>query len=318
MMNNYKTTDPSVWTGRESSDTLYLHEKVKCIDLELNELPEAQKTSFAILGYSCDEGVKRNSGRIGAAQAPDMIRKMMASLSNHLNNEVDIIDIGDIICKDGNLENAQNITSGKISQLIDKKHFNFILGGGHDLAYAHYRGIKKHFPNASIGIINLDAHFDLRAVESQGNSGTPFYQIAKEENDRFNYLCLGIQEESNNRALFEIADQLEVKHIKNTNFTITNQDHVAATVEDFINSVDHIYLTIDLDGFSSSYAPGVSAPSPFGFSPDIALAVIEQICNSGKLISTDIAELNPNYDIDNSTARLAARIIYYIMKFISS
>ncbi len=316
-MNNYKKTDTNIWTGRTSDDELYLHEKVTCIDLENDELPENQSTAFAILGYACDEGVRRNSGRVGAALAPDTIRKMMGSLSNHFDNKVHIIDTGNIICNKNDLEYTQSYTSGKISQILNNKYFAIIFGGGHDLAYAHYNGIKKHKPNTSIGIINLDAHFDLRKVKDKGNSGTPFYQIAK-ENDRFRYLCLGIQEESNNRILLETASQLGAKYIKNTEFTIQNKEYILTTIDKFIATVDYLYLTIDLDGFSSAYAPGVSAPSPFGFSTDIALAVIEQICKSGKLISTDIVELNPTYDIDNATSRLAARLVYYIMRFISS
>ena len=73
--------------------------------------------------------------------------------------------------------------------------------------------------------------------------------------------------------------------------------------------MDHLYLTIDLDGFSSAYAPGVSAPSPLGFSPNIVEKVVELIVGSGKLISTDIVELNPVFDLDASTARLAGRLV---------
>ncbi|AXT49363.1 formimidoylglutamase [Aquimarina sp. BL5] len=316
-MSDYKKTDTNIWAGRTSDDQLYLHEKITCIDLENDELPENQNTAFAIVGYACDEGVRRNSGRAGAALAPDIIRKMMSSLSNHLDDKVQIIDAGNIFCNENDLEKTQSYTLNRISELLNKKYFTIIFGGGHDLAYSHYNGIKKYKPNTTIGIINLDAHFDLRKIKNEGNSGTPFYQIAK-ENDRFKYLCLGIQEESNNKELFETANELKAQYIKNTDFTFENKDHVVVIINNFIASVDNIYLTIDLDGFSSIYAPGVSAPSPFGFSLDIAMTVIEKICKSGKLISADIVELNPKYDIDNCTARLGARLAYFIMKFISS
>jgi len=78
----------------------------------------------------------------------------------------------------------------------------------------------------------------------------------------------------------------------------------------FLKKVDSIYVTIDLDGFSSAYAPGVSAPSPMGFTPDIALECLHAIIKSGKLISLDIAEMNPKYDIDNQTAKLAAALLH--------
>ncbi|WP_405206291.1 formimidoylglutamase [Aquimarina sp. LLG6339-5] len=316
-MNNYKKTNSAIWSGRTSNDQLYLHEKIKCIDLENEKIPDNQGKAFAILGYACEEGVKRNLGRIGAVSGPDQIRKMIAPLSNHFDKETKIIDAGTIYCIENSLEKTQSITSDKIFQLLNKQYFNLILGGGHDLAYAHYNGIKKYHPDATIGIINLDAHFDLRSVNDKGNSGTPFYQISK-ENDRFKYLCFGIQEESNNQILFKTAKQLDVEFLKNTDFKIENKKAIGSLIDKFIADVDAIYLTIDLDGFSSAFAPGVSAPSPFGFSTDIALFAIERICNSKKLISADIVELNPKYDLDNITAKLAARLVYYIIKYISS
>ena len=316
-MSSYQKTDQTIWTGRSSKDQLYFYEKVTCIDIEHQEIPNSQSTSFAILGYGCDEGVRRNQGRIGAASAPNVVRSMMSSLSNHLPNEVSIIDSGTIICENNDLEKTQIITSVTIHQLLKKGYFPIVIGGGHDIAYAHYNGIKTHTPTSKIGIINLDAHFDLRNIETQGNSGTPFSQIAN-ENDHFKYLCLGIQEASNNRTLFKTAKKHQVQFITNNDFTLQNKEHIISVINSFISSVDHIYLTIDMDGFSSTYAPGVSAPSPFGFTPDIAVPVIEHICSSGKLLSVDIAELNPIYDIDNCTTRLAARLLYHIMRVISS
>ena len=314
-MKNYQPTNKAIWTGRKSNSQLYFHEKVHCIDLEDDVLPKVHVKSFGILGYACDEGVYRNQGRVGAVEGPDAIRKMMPSLSNHFSDEIQILDVGNITCESKNLESTQEETSDLVEKLIKNDYFPIIFGGGHDLAYAHYNGIKRNFPDKTIGIINLDAHFDLRKVTNQGNSGTPFYQIAKESRN-FKYLCLGIQKASNNRELYQIAKELNVQYIENTEFNIENSKQVNTLIEDFMSSVDHIYLTIDLDGFSSAYAPGVSAPSAFGFSLDIATRTIEKICKSRKLISTDIVELNPTYDRDNCTARLAAKLAYQIMTWL--
>ena len=80
---------------------------------------------------------------------------------------------------------------------------------------------------------------------------------------------------------------------------------------------DHIYVTIDLDGFSSAYAPGVSAASPMGFSPYMVLECLKTIIGSGKLISLDIAEMNPKYDIDGQTAKLAASLMHHVAHSVS-
>jgi len=55
--------------------------------------------------------------------------------------------------------------------------FPIVLGGSHELAYGHFNGIvnhlKKQTKNSSkVGIINFDAHFDLRPYDNQGSSGT--------------------------------------------------------------------------------------------------------------------------------------------------
>jgi len=81
-----------------------------------------------------------------------------------------------------------------------------------------------------------------------------------------------------------------------------------------MDTIDLVYLSMDLDGFCSSIAPGVSAPSPLGFQPDVALKTIAFLAQSQKLVSVDIVELNPCYDHDNATARLAARLIYQVIE----
>ena len=77
--------------------------------------------------------------------------------------------------------------------------------------------------------------------------------------------------------------------------------------------VDMIYLTICLDVFDVSYAPGVSSSSAIGLRPDIALIFIKEIAKSGKIISANIAELNPSLDQNDKTAKLAAKLTYEIL-----
>lgn len=316
-MNRYLETNSELWTGRKSGQQLYLHEKVQCINLERDALPRASTKSFTLLGYACDEGVQRNKGRIGAFDGPDAIRNALAKLPNHLENESVLIDAGTLECIDGRLENIQAHLAEKVTQLLKQNTFPILLGGGHDIAYGHFNGIINHLGNnQTIGIINFDAHFDLRSSKNGNNSGTPFFQIANDCKDNgavFSYLCLGIRKDANDKVLYQAATDLGVSYIENTNFKSNYAEHVVRVVLDFIREVDHIYVTIDLDGFSSAYAPGVSAPSPLGFSPNMVLDTLQMIIDSKKLISLDIAEMNPKYDIDNQTAKLAASLIHFII-----
>jgi formiminoglutamase len=321
-MNNYAPTNKEIWTGRLSDRKLYLHEKVQCINLTNTDVLSKDKKAFGLVGYACDEGVRRNQGRVGAVQGPEAIRKILGKLPNHLAENIDLLDCGSIICIDGDMENAQKHLSEVVTQLLEQNIFPILLGGGHDIAYGHYNGIKNYLPTTErIGIINFDAHFDLRSSLTGTNSGTPFYQISedcKSENIDFNYLCIGIRQDANDRSLFETADDLGVNFIETDQFCIENAEVIVRQLLDFIGKVDHIYLTIDLDGFSSAYAPGVSAPSPMGFSPDMVLKALQVVIASKKLISADVAELNPNYDIDNHTSKLAASLIHSLLHSIAS
>lgn len=312
----YNKTNSEVWTGRKSGQKLYLHEKIECVDFEDLKLNPSQKT-IALLGYACDEGVERNQGRVGAAEGPNAIRKQLAKMPNHLATEIRLIDVGTIQCLDGDMETAQNNLSQKVSQLLGNNAFTIVMGGGHDLAYGHYDGIKNYVgKHSSVGSINFDAHFDLRNNGKGNHSGTPFYQIAlnsKSEGNPFEYLCLGIRKDANDTLLFQTAEDFGVGYVERESFNIGNWDNIEKNLRNFINEVDHIYATIDLDGFSSAFAPGVSAPSPMGFSPDVVLECLKVIVDSRKLISLDIAEMNPTYDIDNHTAKLAASLVHFGM-----
>ncbi len=315
-MSQYQETSSSVYVGRKSEQQRYLHEKISCSPVSKIEEKASEKT-IAILGYSCEEGVKRNHGRTGTDQGPDAIRRQLGKLPNHLPPSTNLVDTGTINCIDFNLETAQSELTETISEILAAKAFPIILGGGHDMAYSTYNGLRKHLGSTkTIGIINFDAHFDLRSNEDGNNSGTPFYQIAqdcKTSETRFNYLCLGIRKDANDRVLFNTAKDLEVKYILRDTFRIEFHTEINEWINAFIKNVDAVYVTIDLDGFSSAYAPGVSAPSPMGFTPDVVLESLKTISSTGKLCALDIAEMNPDFDVDSQTARLAASLVHHVI-----
>lgn len=314
-MNLNQNPSPFHWSGRKSEQTEYWHQAVQTIsNLKISQ---DAGDKIGILGYSGEEGVIRNQGRIGTIEGPSVIRKMLGSIALHLPENLPILDYGDVFTLDQDMEASHDAITRITYDLLASKHFPVLLGGGHDLAFAHGRGVQKFVgeKNEKLGIINLDAHFDLRPlVREKGHSGSPFLQLANEYPDNFNYLALGIQRAANPRSLFDTAERLKAKYIVMEDFRLHNWEFIQEQILWFIDSVDKIYLSIDMDGFSSAFAPGVSAPSPMGFNPQIAFKVFELIVKSKKLISLDVVELNPQFDQDNATARLAARAVEYIVR----
>jgi formiminoglutamase len=314
-MNLHQNPNPSNWTGRNSELKEYWHQLIQTVSgLDFSG---SKDRKIGILGYSGEEGVIRNQGRLGAQDAPASIRKMLGSVAHHLPESVSIFDYGDLVTLDQNMEATHAKISKAVYDLLESRHFPVLLGGGHDLAYAHGRGILNHVlcKEEKLGIINLDAHFDLRPlVNGKGHSGSPFFQLAEEFHQDFHYLALGIQRAANPKSLFETAKQVNAKYLVMEEFRLQNWEFIQEQIIWFLDSVNKVYLSIDMDGFSSAFAPGVSAPSPMGFDPLIAFKVFELIAASKKLISLDVVELNPKYDQDQATARLAARSIEYILR----
>lgn len=302
--------NPELWQGRNCQEIEYWHQAI-------NFETSAGKKQVALLGYCGDEGVKRNLGRIGAAKAPDEIRKMMATMAYHLPESLKVLDLGNVETVGEDMESCHQLISEKVRGLLQGNIFPVLLGGGHDLAYAHGKGILTHLKekNERLGIINLDAHFDLRGLnDGKGHSGSPFYQLSQEFPDNFQYLCLGIQKAANPTSLYRHAFATKTQWMDMEEFRLENWDYIASLLNTFCGKVNKIYLSIDLDGFSSAYAPGVSAPSATGFTPEIAFKVMEWLALTGKLISMDVVELNPRYDQDHKTARLAARCVEFMLR----
>jgi formiminoglutamase len=301
------TPDMSLWIGRvdtaDGPNALRWHQMVKPL------VPDAPP-GIVLIGFACDEGVRRNGGRVGARDGPRDIRQALANLAWH--QERPVYDAGDVRCDDGDMEGAQSRLAEVVASVISSGHRPLILGGGHETAWGTFQGIVAAKPQAAVGVINIDAHLDLRADEP-GNSGTPFSQIAKwcERNKRpFRYLCIGAAEPSNTAALFERAGDLGADWARDTDITPWRLDVILETLETFALSVDVLHLTVDLDVLPAAMMPAVSAPAARGVSFEAVERLVEHAFFLRKVASCDVVEFNPALDADGNSTRIAARLVW--------
>ena len=297
------------WTGRsdpeDGADALRLHHLVR------HDAPRA------LLGFACEAGVARNKGRPGASQGPAALRSALANMAapdGPLRGEGGFSDLGTMVVEDDDLEIGQTALADRIAGALSRHERVVVLGGGHETAFASYSGLAKAWPGKRIGIVNLDAHLDIRAVgEKGGSSGTPFAQIRALAGDAFDYLCLGLAEESNTAALRDKARDWGVATV--SDHALIADAHAAdSAIRDLIARNDLVYLTIDIDVLPHYQAPGVSAPAPRG----VPLSVIEHLVGEVMRVCAelgrplplaDAVELSPPHDRDGMTARSAALLI---------
>lgn len=263
---------------------------------------------FVLHGFAVDEGVKRNKGHVGAQKAPDLIRKNMSNFPV-FNSRFSLKDFGNIHCDNEDLEKTQIVLAEKVAQVLAKQGKSVVLGGGHEVTFAHYSGIRKAFPNQKIGIINFDAHFDNRQPENDlATSGTGFWQIAQQS--EIHSLHIGIQKNSNTKHLFDTADQLGMKYILADEIYSQSIPNLMFTINAFLDEADVVYVTVCMDVFNAAIAPGVSAPAYNGIFADHSfMQIFRHILSQPKTKALDVAEVNPDFDIQERTARLAASLV---------
>jgi formiminoglutamase len=289
-----------VWQGRiDSEDGAAARRMHQCV---MADAPRA------LIGFACDAGVRRNQGRPGAADGPRALRQALANLAAPVEF-AGFADVGDIDVGD-DLEAGQAALRVAVAAALQTHSRLIVLGGGHETAFGSHMGVRSAFPLARIGIINLDAHLDLRMPGAAGaSSGTPFYQIRMQDPARFDYLCLGVAAESNTEALIARAQAWDVGMITDKTL-IADPAAADRAISDLAARCDMLHLSICLDVLPYAQAPGVSAPAARG----VPLATIERLIDvilaAGKpspLI--DIVELSPPHDESGMTARTAAFLV---------
>ena len=170
------TFDASIWQGRddtgEHGDVTRLFQVVQSADATaLSGVP-------ALLGFACDAGVVRNHGRAGAAQGPREIRRALANVPAHGLSV--LADAGDVVCGDGDLEGAQAALGETVCELLDAGARPVVLGGGHEVAFGTYQGLRKHWQKQGwrgqgrvpLAVVKFDENFDLRTTRPR-NTVTP-------------------------------------------------------------------------------------------------------------------------------------------------
>lgn len=313
-----------IWQGRHDIEDAELGLRMHQVIDSVNQHTSVKQIQ-SLIGFECDKGVAANKGRVGASLGPNAIRDALANMAWHGNTNTILQDKGNISAT-GTLECAQDHFAKQVEDALVSSQLVIGIGGGHEIAWGSYQGLAQHLHNNSpmaksakkIGIVNFDAHFDLRIPSPSASSGTPFRQIAEHciaQNQSFDYACLGLAQTANTKALFEYAKQFNVRYLLDIDCKVKTAKKLLTPL---LTDIDELYVTVCLDAFPSAIAPGVSAPSALGISPQFVIKLIHWLADSQEKYGynwhlADIAEMNPNFDIDNATGRLAARLVFEIM-----
>jgi len=298
-------------TTRPNRD-LFFHKNdpndVRLGEIVSSNIEDYQTARIVILGCPQDEGVTRNGGRIGARHAPEAIRRQFYKLTP-FGISLKIFDLGDTIIQ-SSLEKTHDLHAKIVEQLLLDGKKVIVLGGGNDISFADGCAMAKICGSENWLGLNIDAHFDVRSDEPR-NSGTPYRQLLEGKFIRpENFYEIGYQPQAASPNYFDYLRNLGVNLISLQEFQMSS---IESEIHSRLKSVDSpsaFFWGFDVDAVRSADAPGASAPSPIGLAGEafVALAAF-----AGKLPQTKIVEfteVNPNFDIDNRTAKLVAIAIH--------
>jgi formiminoglutamase len=260
----------------------------------------------ALLGCPQDEGVRRNRGRAGAAQAPAEIRRAFYRYPvSEAHAGLRLVDLGDILAG-ATLEQTHEWLNAMVRFCLRKGLKVVVLGGGNDISYADCSALAAEVPSPLA--FNIDRHLDVRA-DAVRNSGTPYRQLLEEgwiQPGSFHEV--GINSFANSLAYRRYAEGLGV----GVHYLAELRERgVGATVRAIVaaSAAKGIFFGFDMDVVAAAEAPGVSDPSPMGLTAKEICEVADVAARDPRTRVVEISEVNPVYDRDGITARLAANLI---------
>ncbi|MCG8432406.1 MAG: agmatinase [Gammaproteobacteria bacterium] len=265
-------------------------------------MPEADtdtlRNKLALIGICSDQN---SSFARGAAKAPAAIRAALHNGASNLTSETGVslsanprfTDVGDRKIK--NDVDAFMGIEGYISEMLNDGALPLILGGDHAITYPIMRAVSHY--HGELNILHFDAHPDLYD-ELDGNRlshGSPFARIM-EEGLAKRLVQIGIRTLNAHQKEQARRFNVEVHELKSFEINSFKPDFTGP-----------IYISFDVDAIDPAYAPGVSHLEPGGLSVRDAISVIHKI--QAPIVGADIVEYNPERDVNNMTAVVAAKLV---------
>ncbi len=281
----------------------------------------SNEAEIVVLGYPDDLGIHKNGGRVGAKEGPDRIRKHLYAMTPQNPSDFNTLyDGGNLICtEDLSLEDRHLIAAKEVTRNLNANKKILSLGGGHDYGYADGLGFgESTYGTQNVTVFNFDAHLDLRDLEKGVTSGTPFYRLLKEYGNKLDLFQIGIQEHCNSKKLFDLAHQSENIHVLEHSDLYPkgyfSEKSFTKTKLVWPETRTPCYVSVDIDGFSSSIAPGCSQSWASGFDLSSFMFMFEMILYHFDVRILGIYEVSPPLDNNEQTSRLAAQIAYRWLK----
>ncbi len=202
----------------------------------------------------------------------------------------------------GNIPNKQKLRD-MVTDITSCGKLPIIIGGDHSLTTETIHSVSNAI-GKKLSLLYFDAHPDF--VSSTRNYYGSVLTDSRQFLDFRKSMLIGTR----------AAEPEELENAKKVGLRIINPLEIVEIgvkrVAQMIRARTRgskVYVSVDLDCLDPAFAPGVSVPSPGGLSSTDLIYLLNKTISTGNIVAIDIVELAPDYDINNTTAMLAARIM---------
>ncbi|AXR78813.1 formimidoylglutamase [Natrarchaeobaculum sulfurireducens] len=303
--------DPPVWSSPSSdpADETF-GDVVEPIRVEPDEPVRAadlEAYDAVLVGEPFDAAV---IGRTGARDGPDAIREALAGVKSHhftAGSIAAVGDYGDVEPATTDLESIREGVREAAETVHESAALPVFLGGDNSLTVPNVVPLLEH---GRVGVVNLDAHLDVRAVRAEPTSGTPYRELLEAGLDA--YTCVGVRHFETSTVY---ADYLEERGGTVVTAADVGRDLEGALdrARDAVSDVDAVYVSVDCDVLDAAHAPGVSAPTPGGLTPRELFRLVYELARDHRLVGLEVVECAPPLDRNGRTADAAARVVAHAL-----
>ncbi len=285
----------------------------KRVDLKVHEWietigemkPHWEDYDVTILGVPLS---KSSISTSAASENPDAMRRAWRAFGTYnLEEEVDLarlkaIDLGDVKQHVTDIRYThQQIQQAMVAMREHHPHtIPLMMGGDHSITAMLIKGWKQVHNNETIGILQLDTHFDLRDLAHIGPAnGTPIRQLVESHTVEGKHVhTIGLHGFFNSHELKNYADQHGVHYTTMKKVRKNGIRHIVTeALAQLEKVVDTIYLTVDMDVLDIAYNPAAPAATPGGMSTEELFEAVQLAGEHSKVKAMDIVCLDPRKDV---------------------
>ncbi|WP_079528987.1 agmatinase family protein [Halobacillus hunanensis] len=300
-----------IWTKQTDKTTdLKVHEWIETVG---DSLPNWQNYDVTILGVPLS---KSSISTSAASDNPDAMRQVWKSFGTYnLDEDIDLatlkaIDLGNV------KQHATDIsyTHQQIGQAMTamRKHhphtFPVVMGGDHSITAMLIKGWKQAHPDETVGILQLDTHFDLRDLNVFGPAnGTPIRNLIESGTVEGQHVHnIGLHGFFNAKELKDYADETGVHYTTMKQTRKKGVDTVIKRALEKLNDqVDTIYLTVDMDVLDITHNPAAPAATPGGMYTEELFEAVQIAGEHPKVKAMDMVCLDPRKDVGEMAVKSA-------------